>query len=111
MDGKFCALLHLALAWREEDGPFSHLNQHTNLTHGFLLNHIQSVCGLKAMEAPFFGRETALQLPEPRFPREYIILKEFVAEEDLHQGKKDSVDAVDKDDNTVHTSNSPPPSG
>ncbi len=55
----------------------------------------------KAMEAPFFWRETALQLPGQRFPREYIIPEEFVAEEDLHQGKKKSINVVDKDDNTV----------
>jgi hypothetical protein len=40
----------------------------------------------EAMEAPFFWRETTLQLPGPRFPREYVIPKEFVAKEDLHQG-------------------------
>jgi hypothetical protein len=45
MDGKFCALLHLALAWRQEDGPFSHLDQHANLPHGFLLEHVQGICG------------------------------------------------------------------
>ncbi len=61
------------------------------------------------MEAPFFWRETTLQLPGPRFPREYVIPKEFVAKEDLHQGKKKSVDAVNEDDNTVCTSNLPFP--
>jgi hypothetical protein len=59
----------------------------------------------EAMEAPFFWRETALQLPGQRFPREYIILEEFVAEEDLHQGKKKSINMVDEDDDTVHTLN------
>jgi hypothetical protein len=36
-----------------------------------------------------------------------------VAEEDLHQGKKKSVDAANEDDDTVRTSNvpSPPSSG
>jgi hypothetical protein len=63
----------------------------------------------KAMEAPFFQRETALQLPGQWFPREYIIPEEFVAKEDLHQGKKKSINEVDKDDDTVHTSNLPPP--
>jgi hypothetical protein len=61
------------------------------------------------MEAPVFWRETALQLPEPRFQREYIIPEEFVAKEDLYQGKKKSVDVVDKDEDTVFTSNLPPP--
>jgi hypothetical protein len=50
------------------------------------------------MEAPFFWREAALQLPGQRFLREYIIPEEFMAEEDLHQGKKKSIDTVDKDD-------------
>jgi len=61
------------------------------------------------MEAPFFRRETTLQLPRPRFPREYLIPEEFVAEEDLHRGEKKSVDAANKDDDTVRTSNLPPP--
>ena len=38
----------------------------------------------EVMEAPFFWRETTLQLPRPRFPRESVIPEEFVAEEDLH---------------------------
>ena len=63
----------------------------------------------EAMEAPFFWRETTLQLPGPWFPREYIIPKEFVAEEDLHQGKKKSADGANKKDDTVRTSNLPPP--
>ena len=64
----------------------------------------------EAMEAPFFRRETTLQLPRPRLPREYVILEEFVAEEDLHRGEKKSVDAANKDDDTVCTSNLPLPS-
>jgi hypothetical protein len=63
----------------------------------------------EAMEALFFWRETALQLPGQRFPREYIIPEEFVAKEDLHRGEKKSINTVDKDDNTVCTSNSLPP--
>jgi len=61
------------------------------------------------MKAPFFWRETTLQLPGPRFPREYVIPKEFVAKEDLHRGEKKSVDMANEDDNTVCTSNLPPP--
>jgi hypothetical protein len=63
----------------------------------------------EAMEALFFWRETALQLPGQQFLREYIIPKEFVAEEDLHLGKKKSINGVDEDDNTVFTLNLPPP--
>ncbi len=61
------------------------------------------------MEAPFFWRETALQLPGQQFPREYIIPEEFMAKEDLHQGEKISIDTVDEDDDTIHTLNLPPP--
>jgi hypothetical protein len=61
------------------------------------------------MEAPFFRRETTLQLPRPRFPREFVIPEEFVAEEDLHRDEKKSVDTVNEDDDTVRTLNLPPP--
>jgi hypothetical protein len=63
----------------------------------------------KATEAPFFRRKTTLQLPGPWFPREYVIPKEFVAEEDLHRGEKKSVDAANEKDDTVRTSNLPFP--
>ena len=58
----------------------------------------------EAIEAPFLRRETTLQLPGPWFPREYVIPEEFVAEEDLHQGEKKSVDVANEDDDTVRTS-------
>jgi len=64
---------------------------------------------LEGMETPFFRRETTLQLPRPRLPREYIIPEEFVAEEDLHRGEKKSFNTANEDDNTVGTSNLPPP--
>ena len=52
----------------------------------------------EAMEAPFFQRETVLQLPPgQRFLREHAIPEEFVAEEDLHRDTTKSVDMVDKD--------------
>ena len=38
----------------------------------------------EAMEAPFFWKETTLQLPITQLPREYIIPNKFVAKEDLH---------------------------
>ena len=63
----------------------------------------------KAMEAPFFRRETTLQLPQPRFPRENVIPEEFVAEEDLHRGEKKLIDTANEDDDTVRTSNLPSP--
>ena len=63
----------------------------------------------KAMEVPFFQKETTLQLPGPWFPREYVIPEEFVAKEDLHQGKKKSVNTANKKDKTVCISNLPSP--
>jgi hypothetical protein len=43
--GNFAHCCTLALVWRPEDGPFSHLNQHADLPYGFLLKHIQGICG------------------------------------------------------------------
>jgi hypothetical protein len=64
----------------------------------------------ETMEAPFFQRETTLQLPGPWFPREYIMLPNaFVAKEDLHQGEKKSVDAANKTDDTDCVSKLPFP--
>jgi len=45
------------------------------------------------------------------FPRESIIPKEFVAEEDLHRGEKKSVDAANEDEDTVRTSEENPSDG
>jgi len=109
---KFCALLHLALAWWQEDSPLSCIDHHTNLPYSFSSSTYRVFAAtFKAMEAPFFRRETTLQVPRPRFPRESVISKEFVAEEDLHQGEKKAVDVANEDDDTVCTSNLPPPPG
>ncbi len=67
------------------------------------------------MEAPFFHRETVIQVPGHRLLREdaEITPEEFIAKEDLHRGatRKESiaVDEVDEDNDTVHTSNLPLP--
>jgi len=61
----------------------------------------------ETMEAPFLQRETTLQMPGPWFPRGYVIPKEFLAKEDLHQGKKKSVDAANEKDDTDCISNLP----
>jgi hypothetical protein len=47
--------------------------------------------------------------PGQRFLREHAITEEFVTEEDLHRDTTKSVDMVDKDDETVCTSNLPSP--
>ncbi len=65
----------------------------------------------EAMEASFFQRETVLQIPGHRLLREdaEVTPEEFIAKEDLHRGatrkKSISVDEVDEDNDTVHTSN------
>jgi hypothetical protein len=76
----------------------------------------QAFAGMfEALEAPFFQRETVIQIPGCRLLREdaEITPEEFVAKEDLHCGatkkKSSEVDEVDKDNNTVCTSNIPPP--
>jgi hypothetical protein len=64
----------------------------------------------EAMEAPFFQRETVLQLPPgQRFLKEHAVPEEFVVEEDLHWDTTKSVDMVDEDKETVCTSNLPSP--
>ncbi len=65
----------------------------------------------KACEAPFFQRETVLQVPGCMLLRENaeITPEEFVAEEDFHRGNRKWLinDKVNKDDKTIHTSNVP----
>ncbi len=69
----------------------------------------------EAMEATFFQRETVIQIPGHRLLREdaEVTPEEFIAKEDLHCGatkqKSIEVDEVDKDDDTVCTSNLPFP--
>jgi hypothetical protein len=69
----------------------------------------------EALEAPYFQRDTVIQIPGHRLLREdaEITPEELIAKEDLHLGatKKKSleVDEVDEDDDTVCTSNLPPP--
>jgi hypothetical protein len=67
----------------------------------------------EACEAPFFQRETVLQVPGCTLLRENakITPEEFVAEEDFHRGNRKWVidDKVNEDDETVCTSNVPDP--
>ena len=66
------------------------------------------VSTFKAMEAPFFRRETTLLMP-PGHLREHVVPEEFVADEHIHRGAltKSVNTAVRKDDKTVQTSNLP----
>jgi hypothetical protein len=65
----------------------------------------------EACEAPFFQRETVLQVPGHMLLRENaeISPEEFVAEEDSHCGNRKSLinDKVNEDDETIRTSNLP----
>jgi hypothetical protein len=69
----------------------------------------------EAMEASFFQKETVIQIPGHRLLREdaEVMPEEFIAEEDIHRGatrkKSIAVDEVDKEDDTVCTSNLPLP--
>jgi hypothetical protein len=67
----------------------------------------------EALEAPFLQRETVLQVPGCTLLREdaKITPEEFLAEEDLHHGKKNTVidNKVNKDNKTIHMSNLPDP--
>jgi hypothetical protein len=67
----------------------------------------------EAMEAPFFKRETVLQVPGCTLLRQdaKITPEEFVAEEDFHCGKRKRLfdDKVNKDDEMIRTSNIPDP--
>jgi hypothetical protein len=67
----------------------------------------------EACEAPFFQRETVLQVPKCTLLRENakITPEEFVAEKDFHHGnRKWSINnKVNKDDETICTSNVPDP--
>ena len=110
MDGKFRAVLHLALGWKQEDSAL-HTSTNTPIFHTVSSSSTYRAFAatFKAMEAPFFWRETTLQLPQPRFPRENVIPEEFVAKEDIHQGEKKLIDVANEDDDTVRTSNLPSP--
>jgi hypothetical protein len=68
----------------------------------------------EACEAPFFQRETVLQVPGHTLLRENaeITPEEFVAEEDFHCGSRKWLidNKVNEDDKTICTSNVPGPS-
>ncbi len=66
---------------------------------------------IEACEAPFFQRETVLQVPGCTLLRENakITPEEFVAEEDFHHGNRKQLtdNKVNEDDETICTSNVP----
>jgi hypothetical protein len=68
---------------------------------------------VEACEAPFFQRETVLQVPGCTLMMENaeITPEEFVAEEDFHQGNRNKLidDKVNKDNKTLCTPNVPDP--
>jgi hypothetical protein len=104
-----CCILH----WHgdKKTVPFdSSSNTPIFYTASSLSTYCAFMATFEAMEAPFFRRETVLQLPPgQRFLREHAVPEEFIAEEDLHRDTTKSVDMVDEDDKTVRTSNLPSP--
>jgi hypothetical protein len=64
----------------------------------------------EAMEALYFQREKVLEFPGRRDLMDNIVPEEFVAEENLNHNKEVSVDkGVSEDNETIKTSNLPPP--
>jgi hypothetical protein len=109
-------LLHFVLGRRPEDRFLQYHNKYSNLFTAPSLRTYQTFAAtFEACEAPFFQRETVLQVPGCTLLRENakITPEEFVAEEDFHRGnRKWLIDSkVNKDDKTIHTSNIPDPPG
>jgi hypothetical protein len=104
-----CCILHWWLGGKKTV-PF-HTSTNTPIFHtaSSSSTYRTFVATFEAMEALFFRREATLQLTRSQLPREYVIPEEFVAEEDLHRGEKNSVNAATEDDDTVRTSNLPSP--
>ncbi len=88
-------------------------NVSTFFTAPFLRRYQTFAATFEACEAPFFQRETVLQVPRHTLLRENaeITPEEFVVEEDFHCGNKKRLidNKVKKDDKTICTSNVPDP--
>ncbi len=92
--------------------PFSTMtNVPTFFTAPSLCTYQTFAATFEACEAPFFQRETVLQVPGriPLWENAKITPEEFVTKEDFHRGNgKRLIDnKVNKDDKTVCTSNVP----
>ena len=102
--------MHFVLEWRPEDRSFRTM---ANVPTFFMppsLRMYQTFAAMfEACEAPFFQRETILQVPGCTLLRENaeITPDQFVAEEDFHRGNRKWLinDKVNKDDETICTSN------
>ncbi len=107
-------MLHFVLGPRPETIAFSTTtNDPTFFTAPSFCTHQTFAATFEACEAPFFQRETVLQVPGCTLLRENaeITPEEFVAKEDFHRGnRKQLIDnKVNKDDETIFTSNVPDP--
>jgi hypothetical protein len=89
----------------------------TNVPHFFtapsLCTYQTFAATFEVCEAPFFQRETVLQVPGCTLLRENakITPEEFVAKEDFHRGNRKRLidNKVNEDDETIRTSNVPDP--
>ncbi len=103
------------LAWGRQENSLVRPNyKHTNLHHGSVISRLsQFVATFEALEAPYYRNETVFQNPGC-YPvmddKPLLVPEEFVAEESLNYDKNMSVnEGVNSDDETVKTSNLPPP--
>jgi hypothetical protein len=110
MDGNFDDRYILFWDGGQETVPFSTTtNVPTFFTTPSSCTYQTFAATFEACEAPFFQRETALQVPGCTLLRENadITPEEFVAEEDIHHGNKKRLigNKVNEDDETICTSN------
>ncbi len=107
-------MLHFVLGWRPEDRYLQYHNKcPTFFTAPSSCTYQTFAALFQACNAPFFQRETVLQVPGCMLLRENakITPEEFVAEEDFHRGNRKRLidDKVNKDDETICKSNVPDP--
>ncbi len=108
-----CCILFWAKG--QKSVPFSTTtNVPTFFTAPSLRTYQTFAATFEACEAPFFQRETVLQVPGHTLLMENakITPEKFVAEDDFHHGNRKWLidDKVNKDDETICTSNVPDPS-
>jgi hypothetical protein len=99
---------------RQENSSFLANDQRAGVLHSFFLSKLLHVWHtFEAMEAPYFRREKVLEFPGCRDLMDDIELvpEELVVEENLNNDKEVSVnEGVLEDNETIKTSNLPPPS-
>jgi hypothetical protein len=113
MDGELQELMCLELEGRQENNSFPANNQRAGVyTASSSWSYCTFATTFGAMEASYFRQEKVLEYPGRRNLMDDIKLvpEEFVVEENLNYNKEVSVDeGVSEDDETIETSNLPPP--